>query len=190
MKILAHTIYVDEFYIDINPVTNAQYKVFVDKNPEWQKNYIFNWYNRADYLMNWNGNNYPQGKDNHPVTYVDWYAVMAYALWVGKRLPTEVEWEKASREFGDTVLVGNYSPDNASSVWEWCLDEYNSNSNRSFWCPNPIVGADNTDEIINNFKNVTTQRVSRRGGGINRRGNTPSFTNYHYGFRCVRSVTS
>ena len=186
---LAHTIYVDEFYIDINLVTNAQYKVFVDKNPEWQKNYISNWYHRRDYLMDWNGNNYPQGKDNHPVTYVDWYAAMAYALWVRKRLSTEVEWEKAAREFGDTVLVGNYPPDNASSVWEWCLDGYNSNSYRSFSCPNPIVGADNTDGIINNFKNVTTERVLRRGGSIDRRGNTPSFTNYHYGFRCAKTVT-
>ena len=186
---LAHTIYVDEFYIDINLVTNAQYKVFVDKNPEWQKNCISNWYHRRDYLMDWNGNNYPQGKDNHPVTYVDWYAAMAYALWVRKRLSTEVEWEKAAREFGDTVLVGNYSPNNTSSVWEWCLDEYNSNPYRSFSCPNPIVGADNTDGIINNFKNVTTERVLRRGGSIDRRGNTPSFTNYHYGFRCAKTVT-
>ncbi len=186
---LAHTIYVDEFYIDIYLVTNAQYKLFVDKNPEWQKNCISSWYRRMDYLMDWNGNNYPYGKDNYPVTYVDWYAAMAYALWIGKRLPTEAEWEKAVRGYGDTKLVGNYLPDNAGDVWEWCLDEYNPNSYGCFPGPNPIVGANNTDEIVNNFKNVTTRRVLRRIGGINPRGNAPSFTDYHYGFRCVSSGT-
>ena len=186
---LEYTVYVDEFYIDAYLVTNAEYKVFVDKNPEWQKSCISNRYHRGDYLMDWNGNNYPQGKDNHPVTYVNWYAAMAYALWIGKRLPTEVEREKAAREFGNTVLVGNHSPDNTNSVWEWCLDEYNSNPCRSFSCPNLIVSTDNTSEIINYFKNVTTQRVLRSDDGIHRRGNTPSFTNHHYGFRCVKSVT-
>ena len=173
---LEYTVYVDEFYIDAYLVTNAQYKVFADKNPEWQKSCI-----SEDYLRDWNGNNYPQGKDNHPVTYVNWYDAMAYALWIGKRLPTEVEWEKASCEFGDTVLAGNHP----SSVSEWCLNEYTP----SFPCPNPIVGADNTDEIINNFKNIKTRRVVRMVGGTNRRGHSPLFTHHNYGFRCVSSGT-
>ena len=32
-----HTVYVDSFYMDIFPVTNAQYKAFIDENPQWQK---------------------------------------------------------------------------------------------------------------------------------------------------------
>ena len=32
-----HTVYVDAFYMDRFPVTNAQYKAFIDENPEWQK---------------------------------------------------------------------------------------------------------------------------------------------------------
>ena len=32
-----HTVYIDAFYMDIYEVTNAQYKKFVDANPQWQK---------------------------------------------------------------------------------------------------------------------------------------------------------
>ena len=77
----AHTVYIDAFYMDIYEVTNAQYKVFIDENPQWQKHNIPDEYHDSYYLRLWDGNNYPEGEANYPVIYVSWYAAMAYAEW-------------------------------------------------------------------------------------------------------------
>lgn len=144
-------IYVEAFYIDIYEVTNAQYKKFIDDNLQWQKDQILDEYHDGFYLDYWNGNSYPTGKGDYPVTRVSWYAAMAYAQWADKRLPTEAEWEKAARgglvgmkypwgdaidvskanyngNFGGPMPVGNYTPngyglyDMSGNVSEWCLD--------------------------------------------------------------------
>ena len=144
-------IQVNAFYMDIYEGTNAQYKRFIDANPEWRKNSIPDKYHNGSYLDYWDGTNYHSGKDNYPVTHVSWYSAMAYAKWVNKRLPTEAEWEKAARgglvgrnyPWGDSIdsnkanydgnfdgptEVGNYPAngyglyDISGNVWEWCLD--------------------------------------------------------------------
>ena len=118
-----HTVHLDAFYMDVYEVTNAQFKAFVDANPQWQKDNIDAKFHqgrdRGHYLFEWTGTDYPAGKAEHPVTSVSWYPAMAYAEWAGKRLPTEAEWEYAARgglagkkyPWGDTITLAdaNYS---------------------------------------------------------------------------------
>ena len=43
----------------------------------------------------WEDGKFPPGQADHPVVGICWYEAMAYARWVGKRLPTAAEWQKA-----------------------------------------------------------------------------------------------
>ena len=78
-----HKVFLNAYYIDEHEVTVGQYREFVEKTghrkPPWETV------------------NEISPTDNHPMVAVSWHDAMAYALWVGKRLPTEAEWEKAAR---------------------------------------------------------------------------------------------
>ena len=108
-----HQVLLEAFYIDKHETTNADYRAFVLANPQWQKSAI----KVRDYLKHWDRNEIPTGMDRYPVTYVTHAAAQAYCEWRGKRLPTEVEWEKAARggQLGQLYPWGNQvDPDAAN----------------------------------------------------------------------------
>ena len=178
-----HIVHVDAFYMDTHEITNSNFKTFTLAHPEWEKGNIPDALHHGFYLAHWHGNTYPVRKADHPVTYVTWHAAMAYAQWAGKRLPTEAEWEKASRgglvgklypwgdtislddanynfHRGDTREVGKYRPnayglyDIAGNVWEWCLDAADPNFYAQTPLKNPLAGV--TGNMLANLPELTT----------------------------------
>ena len=79
----AHKVTLPAYYIDKFEVTNAQYKAFCDAN------------NRT-YPETIAGNDYFTAKPESPVVGLTYDDAAAYARWIGKRLPSEAEWEKAA----------------------------------------------------------------------------------------------
>ena len=103
-----HEIVIKPFYIDKYPVTNAQFKKFLDATS----------YRPADnlhFLRDWKHGTYPDGSANKPVTWISIEDARAYAKWAGKRLPHEWEWQLAAQGTdGRTYPWGNEW--NASAV--------------------------------------------------------------------------
>lgn len=79
-----HTASTDEYRIDKYAVTNAQYARFIAATAHRPP-------------LDWKDGKIGEGKELHPVTMVSWQNAADYAAWAGKRLPTEVEWEKAAQ---------------------------------------------------------------------------------------------
>lgn len=94
-----HRVYLETYWIDRYPVTCGQYREFMEAGgyqySRWWSTSGWKWLqdNPVKQPLYWKDN--PQW-DHHPVCGVSWYEAEAYACFVGKRLPTEAEWEKAA----------------------------------------------------------------------------------------------
>lgn len=125
------------FAIDLFEVSNEQWKAFVDRK-------------EAAAPLAWRGGRFPADRPKRPVEGVTFDWASAYCTSLGKRLPTETEWEVAARgpnaaiyPWGDTAttvalpdpdsydvgtIAGNKSAfgvfDLAGNVWEWVDKPY------------------------------------------------------------------
>lgn len=84
------TVQMPAYFMDKHPVTNQQYKKFLDATG----------YRPADaenFLKHWENGKIPAGQENFPLVYVSIEDAQAYAKWAGKRLPTELEWQYAAQ---------------------------------------------------------------------------------------------
>jgi iron(II)-dependent oxidoreductase len=139
-EIAVHRFFMDEF-----PVTNADFVRFL-KATRYRPP------DTANFLRHWTKGHVPRGVERHPVVWVSLEDARAYARWVGKRLPTSLEWQYAAQgrdgrsyPWGDTfdssrcnvgrghTTAVDAFPDGASpfgvrdcigNVWQLTEDEY------------------------------------------------------------------
>jgi formylglycine-generating enzyme required for sulfatase activity len=131
-----HTVYLDAFYIDKYEVTNAQFKQFIDaggyttqafwSEAGWSARSSGGW--TVPYF--WSVGTYHSGPawTDFPVVGVSWYEAEAYANFVGKRLPTEAEWEKAARGTDQRTYPWGEGLDGSRANYWASGDPYDNNS--------------------------------------------------------------
>ncbi len=85
-----HRMQIKPFFIDEYPVTNAEFKKFLDATH-------YNPKDSLNFLKDWKDGSFPDGWANKPVTWVSIEDAREYAKWAGKRLPHEWEWQYAAQ---------------------------------------------------------------------------------------------
>jgi serine/threonine protein kinase/formylglycine-generating enzyme required for sulfatase activity/predicted esterase len=212
---------VEDFFIDKYEVTNREYKEFIVaggyyKSEYWKYAFVkdgkpvawevaMNEFRDRTGLQgprNWTGQNFPEGKAEHPVTDITWYEAAAYAAFRGKQLPTIFQWEKAARnglftyysgyvlpwgavEFGKSVDGhANFNSNGTTSVDSFAFGMspfgcYQMAGNVSEWCLNPhsegfATAGGSWGDLFYVFSDI---------------GAFPGFyTSNKLGFRCVLNV--
>ncbi len=78
------------FYIDKYPVTNQEFKRFLDSSGYQPSDTV-------NFLRHWLNGMYPTRQEQYPVVYISYEDAREYSRWAGKRLPTELEWQYAAQ---------------------------------------------------------------------------------------------
>lgn len=211
-----HKVTLESFAIDVHPVTNEQFVRFLEAmGGEKDSNHNDIIRLRDSRIKRSAGKiTIESGYIKHPVVGVTWYGAVAYAKWVGKRLPTEAEWEiaccggledayyptgeeidKTQSNFfsSDTTPVMSYPKnghglyDIVGNVYEWCQDWYGYN-----YYETSIQEPENPKGPLQGVYRVL------RGGCwkslkedlrcSRRHRNNPGTVNSTYGFRCAADV--
>lgn len=193
-------IYLSEYEIARVPVTNAQYKIFVDATKRRKPEH-------------WKDDKIPRGEEDHPVVNVSWHDATAFCTWAGVRLPTEAEWEKAARgsdgrlyswgnqpdvnRFNNNLApttrpVGSYPEgaslygvmDTSGNASEWVNDWYSD----TYYSISPTKNPQGPDTGIERvLRGAMWFGIEKHLRCARRSYAHPGDWPYHYSFRCVRS---
>lgn len=212
-----HAVLISSFALDIYPVTNEQFVRFLEVmggEKDAQNSDIIRL--RESRIKRSGGKlSIESGYAKHPVVGVTWYGAVAYAKWVGKRLPTEAEWEIAAsggREeslyptgasiersqanyfSSDTTPVMSYPPtahglyDMAGNVYEWCQDWYGYNYyEHSIQEPENPKGPH--QGVYRVLRGGCWKSLKEDLRCSHRHRNNPGTMNGTYGFRCAADVS-
>lgn len=101
----SHTVFLDSYQIDLTEVSNAQYALCVAAGACRPPDFGDSDLHSAKYVN--------PDFSRYPITHVNWYDARDFCAWVGKRLPSEAEWEKAARGDQDERFYpwGDITPD-------------------------------------------------------------------------------
>jgi sulfatase modifying factor 1 len=167
---------VGEFYLDVHPVTNAEFLEFVRANPKWQRSTVKRIFADEQYLKHWGGD-LDLGPDaekitDSPVVNLSWFAARAYLKSKGKRLPTTDEWEYAACA-DETRANATDDPKFTARLLEWYGKPGGSALPSVRIAPANFYGARALHgyvwEWVDDFNNSMVTGESRGDSGIDRK---------------------